>query len=65
MVNTAADFFIVDNSDEHWKALEYLRQWCDISRGLDIATGHFEIGALLALDGEWEKVERIRLLIGG
>lgn len=65
MVNTAGDFFIVDNSDAHWKALEYLRQWCGISKGLDIATGHFEVGALLALDGEWQKIGRIRLLIGG
>jgi superfamily II DNA or RNA helicase len=60
-----SDLFIVDNSDEHWKALEYLRQWCDISSSIDIATGHFEIGALLALDGEWQKVDNVRILIGG
>ena len=65
MVTTSGDFFIVDNSDEHWKALEYLRQWCSISSGIDIATGHFEIGSLLALDGEWQKVGRIRVLLGG
>jgi superfamily II DNA or RNA helicase len=64
-LKTAADFFIVDNSDEHWKALEYVRQWCEISSAVDIATGHFEIGALLALDGQWQKVDKIRLLIGG
>ena len=58
------DFFIVDNSEEHWKALEYLRQWCQISSSIDIATGYFEIGALLALDGEWQRVDRIRILIG-
>ncbi len=57
-------FFIVDNSDEHWKALEYVRQWCQISTSIDIATGFFEIGALLSLDGEWQKVDRIRVLIG-
>jgi len=62
---TAGDFFIVDNSDEHWKALEYLRQWCAISNGLDIATGHFEIGSLLALDGHWQAIDKIRVLIGG
>lgn len=65
MISTAGDFFIVDNSDEHWKALEYLRQWSSISKGLDVATGHFEIGSLLALDGEWQKIDKIRLLIGG
>ena len=57
--------FIVDNTDEHWKALEYVREWCEISSAIDIATGHFEIGAFLALDGAWQKVDKIRLLIGG
>nr|WP_255459689.1 helicase-related protein [Micrococcus sp. TA1] len=57
--------FIVDNTAEDWKALEYVREWCDISTAIDIATGHFEIGAFLALDGAWQKVDKIRLLIGG
>lgn len=57
--------FIVDNTDEDWKALQYLREWCDISSAIDIATGHFEIGAFLSLDGAWQKVDKIRLLIGG
>lgn len=57
--------FIVDNSDEHWKALEYVSQWCEISDAIDIATGYFEIGALLALNGQWQKVDQIRILIGG
>ena len=61
----SSESFIVDNSDEHWKALEYLRQWCEISDSIDIATGHFELGALLALDGAWQKVRHVRLLIGG
>lgn len=59
------DQFIVDNTAEDWKALQYVREWCDISSAIDIATGHFEIGAFLALDGAWQKVEKIRLLIGG
>lgn len=57
--------FIVDNTAEDWKALHYVREWCDISSAIDIATGHFEIGAFLALDGAWQKVDKIRLLIGG
>lgn len=65
LLNQPGDFFIVDNSDKHWKALEYVRQWCEISESIDVATGHFEIGALLALDGEWQKVDKLRLLIGG
>ncbi|MEH6805195.1 MAG: helicase-related protein [Rhodococcus erythropolis] len=57
--------FIVDNTSEDWKALQYVREWCDISSAIEIATGHFEIGAFLALDGAWQKVDKIRLLIGG
>lgn len=59
------DSFIVDNTTDDWKALNYVREWCDISDAIDIATGHFEIGAFLALDGAWQKVGKIRLLIGG
>lgn len=60
----ASELFIVDNSDEHWKALEYLKQWCSLSSAIDIATGYLEIGALLALDGQWQKVDKVRILIG-
>jgi superfamily II DNA or RNA helicase len=58
------DLFIVDNSDEQWKALRYLHDWCDIAKALDIATGYFEIGSLLALDGQWQKLDSIRILMG-
>jgi superfamily II DNA or RNA helicase len=61
---TGSELFIVDNSDEDWKVLRYLHDWCEISRGIDCATGHFEIGALLALKGEWQKVDQIRILMG-
>ena len=43
------DLFIVDNSDSDWKVRDYLREWSDIARAFDIATGYFEIGALLCL----------------
>ncbi|MYC41640.1 MAG: helicase [Acidimicrobiaceae bacterium] len=56
--------FIVDNSVSGWTGLEYLRQWSDLARSFDIATGFFEIGSLLALDGDWQKLEKIRLLMG-
>lgn len=59
-----SELFIVDNSAEEWRALRYLRDWCQISKGFDIATGYFEIGALLALGGEWQKVDKIRILMG-
>jgi hypothetical protein len=42
--------FIVDNNDTDWKVRNYLREWCGLSHAIDIATGYFEIGALLALD---------------
>lgn len=60
-----AEQFIVDNAAEEWKALQYVREWCDISSSIDIASGNFDIGAFLALDGAWQKVDKIRLLIGG
>jgi len=59
-----ADLFIVDNSDSDWKVRRYLHEWADIAHSLDIATGFFEIGALLALDGQWQKLENLRILMG-
>jgi len=61
---TGSELFIVDNTDRDWQVLRYLREWCDISRAVDVATGYFEIGALLALDGQWQKVDQIRVLMG-
>ena len=61
---TGNDLFIVDNSDEDWKVLNYLKEWSEISSRFDIATGYFEIGALLALDGKWQKPDQIRILMG-
>ncbi len=63
-VNQAGDLFIVDNSDSEWRVRSYLLEWCDLSRAIDIATGYFEIGALLALDDKWQAVEKIRILMG-
>ena len=58
------DLFIVDNSVSGWTGLRYLEEWTEIAKGFDIATGHFEIGALLALEGKWQKLEKIRILMG-
>jgi len=58
------DLFIVDNSISGWSGLRYLEEWCGIAKSFDIATGYFEIGALLALDGKWQGLEKIRILIG-
>lgn len=61
---TGSELFIVDNSEEDWKALRYLNDWCGLSKSIDIASGFFEVGALLALDGEWQKLDNIRILMG-
>ncbi len=62
--STGSELFIVDNSDEDWKVLRYLHDWCQLSKSIDIATGYFEIGGLLALNDEWQKVDSIRILMG-
>ena len=61
---SGADLFIVDNSDSDWKVKQYLSEWTQIASSFDIATGYFEIGALLALDGEWQKLDKLRILMG-
>jgi hypothetical protein len=61
---SGTDLFIIDNSDEDWKVRDYLHDWCQLSQSIDIATGFFEIGSLLALDGEWQKVDKFRILMG-
>jgi phosphatidylserine/phosphatidylglycerophosphate/cardiolipin synthase-like enzyme len=61
---TGGDLFIVDNSDDEWKAQRYLSDWADVAHSIDIATGYFEIGALLSIDGQWQKLDKIRILMG-
>lgn len=63
-IRTGSELFIVDNSDTDWKVKNYLHDWTDLSNSFDIATGYFEIGALLALDGQWQKLEKLRILMG-
>jgi len=58
------ELFIVDNSVSGWTGLRYLEEWCTIAKSFDIATGFFEIGALLALDGKWQQLDKIRILMG-
>lgn len=61
---SGSELFIVDNSDEEWRALRYIRDWCQISRAIDVASAYFEIGSLLALEGEWQRVDEMRVLMG-
>jgi hypothetical protein len=62
---SGGELFIVDNSDEAWKGLKYLQDWTELASAFDIATGYFEIGALLALDGRWQQLDKIRILKAG
>ena len=59
-----SDLYIVDNSGTEKTVLKYLSEWCTVSRQMDIATGYLEIGGLLALDGAWQKMDKIRILLG-
>ena len=61
---TGRDLFIVDNSVSGWTGIRYLEEWADLAKSFDIATGYFEIGALLALDGKWQGLSKIRILMG-
>jgi superfamily II DNA or RNA helicase len=63
-VQKGKDLFIVDNSTSGWTGLRYLEEWTGIAKAFDIATGYFEIGALLALDGKWQGLGKIRILMG-
>lgn len=58
------DLFIVDNADSEWKVRDYLHDWAYLAHTFDVATGYFEIGALLALDGQWQKLDHMRILMG-
>ncbi len=58
------ELFIVDNSVSGWTGLRYLEEWAGIAKSFDIATGYFEIGALLSLDGKWQPLDKIRILMG-
>ncbi|MFC1530664.1 helicase-related protein [Gemmatimonadota bacterium] len=60
----SGDLFIVDNSISGWTGLRYLEEWTQIAKSFDVATGFFEIGALLALDEKWQELEKIRILMG-
>ncbi len=61
---TGSELFIVDNSNPDWQVRRYLHDWCQIAKQFDIATGYFEVGAFLCLNQEWQKLDKVRLLMG-
>lgn len=56
--------FIVDNGVSGRTGLDYLREWSELASSIDVASGFFEIGALLDLDGSWQRFEKVRILMG-
>ena len=58
------DLYIVDNYSNERTVKKYLNEWCSVSKQMDIATGYLEIGGLLALDSNWQKLDKIRIILG-
>ena len=56
--------YVVDNSSPENSVKHYLTEWCDKSKQFDVATGYLEIGGLLDLDQHWQKLEKIRIILG-
>src|SRR5260370_5945836 len=54
---------LVDNLGDN-TLLSALKQLLPFAQALDVATGTFEIGSLLALDGLWQQLEKVRVLMG-
>lgn len=54
---------IIDNRNDN-TALEALKKLLPQSQSLDVASGFFEIGSLLVLDGLWQPLDQIRILMG-
>ena len=59
-----SNLYIVDNASDAQSVKNYLSQWCDVSKQMDIATGYLEIGGLLELDTNWQKLDKIRIILG-
>lgn len=54
---------LIDNRAGN-QMLEAVRPLMRESVALDLATGYLELGAMLALDGDWQRLHSIRLLMG-
>lgn len=58
------NLYVVDNASEDQSVRKYLSEWCSVSKQMDIATGYLEIGGLLSLDSDWQKLDKIRIILG-
>lgn len=66
MNNSIEDtLFVVDNQNASTSVMELLQNWSQEAQTLDVATGYFDLRVLFsALDGYWQSLGRIRILIG-
>ena len=57
---------MIDNRSENNKKLllEYLDEWGEYMQQFDIATGYFDIDALVKVQDAWKSVKKIRIIIG-
>jgi hypothetical protein len=51
---------IIDNQGEV-TLRDAIEQIAQTTKDMDVATGFFELGSLLSLDGKWQKIGRIPL----
>lgn len=61
---TGEQLFIVDNKHADNSVMQLLQDWTQSSHCLDIATGYFDLGVFLAMEGRWQPLDKIRVLIG-
>lgn len=61
---TGSELFIVDNGDDDWKVVRCLHDWCQPCRAIVVATSYFEINGLLWVKDGWQRVDRVRILLG-
>lgn len=59
-----SNLYIVDNASDKQSVKTYLGEWCKVSKQMDIATGYLEIGGFLSLDSNWQKLDKIRIILG-
>ena len=55
---------VVDNLPDNIRVSAVLHELLPESHALDVASGYLEMGVFKILDGKWEHLDRIRILVG-
>lgn len=66
--SSGSELFIIDNSDQEWKVLRYLHDWCQISDKIDVDQsfgGAAEKGANCIICISWSEVAMLPLCFKG